>query len=191
MATKLFDNLQQQLQRQNLVYRSAEARKWLESKVQSVRTRTILNDTSRQDNKFTIGKMYFFVYDPKTKDQLPYYDRFPLVIPIDQSHDEFLGMNLHYVPPAYRAKLLDKMMDVASNKSFNENTRFRINYELLKGSSRYDIFKPCLKRYMFQHIRSKFIRIDADEWDIAIFLPFERFMKASRGKVYNESIRKI
>lgn len=191
MATKLFDNLQQQLQRQNLVYRSAEARKWLESKVQSTRTRSLLADKSRQDNTFDVGKMYFFAYDPKTKEQLPYYDRFPLVIPIDQDHEGFLGMNLHYVPPAYRAKLLDKMMTIATNKKFDDRTRFRVNYELLNGSARYEIFKPCVKRYLYSHIRSKFIRIDANEWDIAIFLPFERFVGASRGKVYNESIRKI
>lgn len=191
MATRLFTNLQQQLERQNLVYRSAEARKWLESKARGMKSGSLLSDTTRQDTTFIVGKMYFFAYDPKTKAELPYYDRFPLVIPISQDHDSFLGMNLHYVPPTYRAKLLDKMMDIASNKSFNEATRFRVNYELLNGSSRYDIFKPCVKRYIYNHIRSKFIRIDANEWDIAIFLPFERFVGASRGRVYNDSIRKI
>lgn len=191
MTTNLFDNLQRQLERQNIVSRSTEARKWLESKVQNLRQSAILRDAGRQKNSFSAGKMYFFAYDPKLKTELPYYDRFPLVIPIEQYSDGFLGLNLHYVPPNYRAKLLDKMMDIATNNKFDDRTRFRVSYDLLNGSSRYDIFRPCVKRYLYTHIASKFIHIEANEWDIAIFLPFERFVGASRGKVYSESIKRI
>lgn len=191
MATNLFNNLQSQLQGQNNAYRSAEARRWLESKVQNLRSGALMRDIGRQRNEFSIGRMYFFGYDPKLKTELPYYDRFPLVIPIDQYQDGFMGLNLHYVPPNYRAKLLDKMMDVATNKKFDERTRFRISYDLLNGSSRYDIFRPCVKKYLYSHVMTKFIHIEASEWDIAIFLPFEKFVGASKGRVYNESIKRI
>jgi len=190
--SNLFNSLQDQMERQNLVARSGGARAWLQSKVMNMgRTSALTRDFSRQDNSFQIGKMYFFAYDPLTKKTMPYYDRFPLVIPIEQYADGFLGMNLHYVPPTYRAKLLDKMMDVASNKRFDERTRLRVSYELLNGSSRYDIFKPCVKRYLYKQMRSKFIRIDANEWDIAIFLPVSKFVGASTSRVYSDSMRKM
>lgn len=181
------------MQRQSLATSSSEARKWLASKATALSGRGasgLMRDQNRQVDDFTVGKMYFFAYDPITKD-LPYYDRFPLVLPIEQYADGFLGLNLHYIPPPYRAKLLDKMMDVASNKKFDERTRFRISYDLLNSSSRYDIFRPCVKKYLYKQLRSKFISIEASEWDIAIFLPFEKFVGASKGKVFNDSIRKI
>ena len=30
-----------------------------------------------------IGQMFMYFYDPKTKDTLPYYDKFPLIILVD------------------------------------------------------------------------------------------------------------
>ena len=45
------------------------------------------------------GGMFLFFYNPKLKDKLPYYDRFPLVIPLERYADGFLGINLHYLPP--------------------------------------------------------------------------------------------
>lgn len=188
----LFDTLQNQMDRQNLVARSAGARAWLQNKVMNMnRSSALLADASRSDNMFQIGKMYFFAYDPLTKQSMPYYDRFPLVIPIEQYADGFLGMNLHYVPPTYRAKLLDKMMDTMSNKRFDERTKFRINYEILNASTRFAIFKPCVKRYLYKQMRSRFIRIDANEYDVAIFLPVEKFVGASTGRVYSDSMRKM
>jgi len=53
-----------------------------------------------------IGGLMFFIYDPKTKDKLPYWDRFPLVIPINLYPDGFLGLNLHYLPYYQRQLLL-------------------------------------------------------------------------------------
>lgn len=190
----LLNTLKRQLERQNLATRSSEARNWLIKKVKELRgstTVSLTKDRTRRVDDFTVGKMYFFSYDAKGKKTLPYYDRFPLVLPIEQYSDGFLGLNLHYVPPNYRAMLLDSMMDIISNKRFDESTRFRASYSLLNGSSRYHIFKPCVKRYLYTQMRSKFISIDASEWDIAIFLPFERFVGAGAGTVFNDSLGKI
>ena len=70
---------------------------------------TRMNDYRR----FLIGGMYFFLYDPKTKEELPYYDRFPLVIPLKREDDGFLGLNLHYLPVPYRIRLLRKLLPLA------------------------------------------------------------------------------
>ena len=85
--------------------------------------------------KIGIGKMYFFAYNPKHRDTLPYYDEFPLVIPIEYYKDGFLGLNLHYLPPRLRAILMGKLLEVSGNKTFNERTKMRVSYGILKALS--------------------------------------------------------
>jgi hypothetical protein len=135
--------------------------------------------------------MYFYYYDPKTKDSMPYYDRFPLVIPIEQYSDGFLGLNLHYIHPRQRIILLDKLSKTATNKNFDDKTKLRISYEYLKSASSAFEAMPCIKRYLFSQINSRFIEITADEWDIAALLPTETIVGASESKVYADSRKKF
>ena len=44
-----------------------------------------------QDLSFSRLNMFF--YDPKLKKKLPYYDTFPLVLPLENYSDGFLGLN--------------------------------------------------------------------------------------------------
>ena len=74
-------------------------------------------------NRIRPGEMYLFMYDPKHKDTLPYYDRFPLVIPIESYPDGFLGLNLHYIHPKQRLILLDKLSETATNDKFDSKTK--------------------------------------------------------------------
>jgi hypothetical protein len=138
-----------------------------------------------------IGKMYFYFYDPKTKDTMPYYDRFPLVIPIERYNDGFLGLNLHYIHPKYRIILLDKLSDTMSNDTYDEKTKLKINYRYLAAASRIFEANPCIKRYLFTQIESRFLEITADEWDIAAMLPVESFVGATTSKVYADSRKKF
>ena len=148
-------------------------------------------DRDRLRTNSIIGKMYFYFYDPKTKDSLPYYDRFPLVIPIENYKDGFLGMNLHYIHPKQRIILLDKLSDTASNKNYDKNTKLRISYQFLSSASRAFEATPCIKRYLYAHIQSRFLEISADEFDIAVMLPVESFVKASTSKVWSDSRKKF
>lgn len=135
----------------------------------------------------TAGNMYMYLYDPKTKNTLPYYDRFPLIFPFKVESDRFWGINLHYLPPPYRAKLMDELYKVTSNKRYDESTRLRINYQILNSASRFRYFKPCVKQYLYTKMKSKFVYVYPSEWDIALFLPTERFSKASKNVVWSDS----
>ena len=148
------------------------------------------NSTATLTREGQIGQMMLFEYDPKHKDTLPYYDRFPLIFPINIAKGGFLGMNMHYLPPRLRAQLMDALYDAANNERFDEKTRLDISYRILSQSSKYRLFKPTVKRYLTKHVRSRFVRINASEWDIALFLPLQSFQKGSVQKVYADS-RKI
>lgn len=148
------------------------------------------NSTATLTREGQIGQMMLFEYDPKHKDTLPYYDRFPLIFPINIAKGGFLGMNMHYLPPRLRAQLMDALYDTANNERYDEKTRLEISYRILSQSSKYRLFKPTVKRYLTKHVRSRFVRINASEWDIALFLPLQSFQKGSVQKVYADS-RKI
>jgi hypothetical protein len=192
MAT-LINRIQTSLAKEGLTPRTNAAREWLRSKVKSLNPtpQSLMRDRERlRDNSF-IGRMYFYFYDPKHKDTLPYYDRFPLVIPIERYSDGFLGLNLHYIHPKQRIILLDKLSDVATNKRFDDKTKLRISYEYLAAASKAFEATPCIKRYLFSHIDSRFLEISAEEWDIAVMLPVESFVGATTSKVYADSRKKF
>jgi hypothetical protein len=192
MAT-LIDRIQASLAKEGLTPRTNAARDWLKKKVNDLRPSptSIMRDKERLRDKSFIGRMYFYLYDPKHKDTLPYYDRFPLVIPIERYPDGFLGLNLHYIHPKHRIILLDKLSEAANNSKFDETTRLKISYHYLQRASKIFEAQPCIKRYLFNHIDSRFLEITADEWDIAALLPAENFVGANTSKVYYDSRKKF
>ena len=173
---------------------SLEARNWLRQKAAEVRTvspRATIQQGPLLTNRITTGNMYLFAYDPKTKEDLPYYDRFPLVFPFRRVPDGFYGINMHYLPPLLRAKLMDALYDTINNDNMDETTRLRINYRILQSAAKFRFFEPCVKHYLNNHVKSRFLQVDPTQWDVALFLPLERFAKANKLKVYADSKKKI
>lgn len=180
--------------------RSSAAREWYRDQAKGV-TRTNRNrsqsdklirelrsDRDRpQTDRFIMGNMYLFAYDPKHKDTLPYYDRYPLIFPINKAKGGFLGINMHYLPPILRAKLMDQLYTVLNNKNFDETTRLRASYNILNGAAKFREFKPTIKHYLNAHVRTKPAYIMPSEWDIALFLPTQKFVGATATQVYRDS----
>lgn len=175
--------------------RTEDSRKWYRetaAKVSRFNERTFhKSDKSRLTNNVVYGSMYMFHYNPKLKEELPYYDRFPLIFPIADAKNGFLGINLHYLPLQYRAQLMDALYDLANNQRYDESTRIGLSYRILKNAAKLRFFKPCIKHYLNNHITSQFMYVYPSEWDIAIFLPLERFSKKSKTQVWADSKRTI
>ncbi len=142
--------------------------------------------TNADENSF-IGRMLFYLYDPKTKDKMPYYDIYPLIFVLRLDRDGFMGLNMHYLPPALRAILMDALYTLINNKEINEQTRLKLSYRILTESSRFDYFKPCLKKYLYTQIRSRFMLIKPENWDAVLMLPLASFKKKTENYVWNES----
>lgn len=171
----------------------SDASTWFRSRAAEERmvdtNRFINSSREKARTRILAGQMYLFKYDPKYKDSLPYYDRFPLVFPFEKVKDGFLGLNLHYLPFTYRAILMDNLYSLFNNDKMNETTRLRLSYSILSSSSKFRYFKPCVKHYLNNNVLSKFIYISPEEWNMALFLPLQKFNK-SINKVYTDS-RKI
>ena len=196
--TTIFDTILQQGVRQGIVpAKTRAARDWFRDQAGSVTGNItpsrILNraDATRKTSDMEYGLMYAFRYDPKMKKELPYYDTFPLIFPIRFEADGFLGINFHYLPPILRAKLMDALYPNVTNKKYDATTRMKVSYSILQGASKYRFFKPTIKKYLRNHVRSQFLEIPATEWDIALFLPTESFRKADTGRVWEESRKKV
>ena len=147
----------------------------------------LIRDGKRSRNPF-FGRLNMFFYDPKFKATLPYYDRFPLVLPLERYSDGFLGINFHYLPIPLRIRLLDRLVDFSSNTKFDESTKLNVSYTGVKDIR---LVKPTLHRYLSGRVKTDFRRIDADEFTVATLLPVQRFSKASAAEVYRDSRKMI
>ena len=143
----------------------------------------LIRDGKQKRTPF-FGRLNMFFYDPKLKTKLPYYDTFPLVLPLERYPDGFLGINFHYLPINLRIRLLDRMVDFSNNTEFDESTTLDVDYTGVKGIR---LVKPTLKRYLSGRVKTNFRRIDADEFTVATLLPVQRFKKASDQEVYKDS----
>jgi hypothetical protein len=194
----IFDNILIQGARQGIIpARTVAAREWYRSaagKLTSNITPGVFEkrtDEARKVATMEYGYMYAFRYDPKMKKELPYYDTFPLIFPVRMDSDGFLGINFHYLPPVLRAKLMNALYSTLTNKKYDDTTKVRISYSILQSASKYRYFKPMLKKYLRSHVRSQFLEIQVNEWDMAIFLPTESFRKADTGRVWEESRKQL
>lgn len=194
-ASILFSKMLQDAQRQGIALnRSQKSVDWLRERardVKTVQTKKLFEDKSRLVNSVEPGSLFLFQYDPKTKRALPYYDRFPLVFPFAETEDGFMGLNMHYLPHLLRARLMDGLSDYMTNEKMDKTTKLKLNYGLLNKVSKLEYFRPCIKRYIGAHVMSRFIYIAPQEWELCLFLPLERFEKASTARVWADSRRKI
>lgn len=175
--------------------RTDQARQWFKDQAQKIRTvdtqKLLVKSRENARNNVLTGQMYLFAYDPKHKDTLPYYDRFPLIFPIKRVPGGILGINMHYLPIVLRAKLMDNLYDLVNNDSFDETTRLKLSYNILNSAAKFRYFKPCIKHYLNNQIDSRFIYIPPEEWEIALFLPLHKFKNATAAEVYKDSRNKI
>lgn len=171
----------------SIASKAKEALDWYKGKIENI----VKGDKTKDPSKiFTrsaapeIGKMYMYVYDPKYKDVLPFYDMYPLVFPINFYNDGFLAINLHYLPPGARAGLLNALMKVSNNNKYDDSTKLNISYDLLRAySNQFKGYENCVKRYLFAHVRSSFHLVSPADWEKAVMLPLQRW-KVNSNKRY-------
>jgi hypothetical protein len=132
----------------------------------------------------TFGLLNMFVYDPKLKDKLPYYDTFPLVLPFEPMTGGFIGLNFHSLPYPARFAFLQQLQSLSSNSKFDQSTKIQATYDSVK-SNKY--VKASIKRYLYSQVRSQFLRVNVDEMALAAYLPVAQFKGASMGSVHAQS----
>lgn len=135
------------------------------------------------------GWLYTFQYQPKHKNTslLPYYDQFPLILMLHETEKGFLGINFHYLAPRHRALFMGKLYNYEMVDPVTGGTRININYEILKRTKSLSFYKPCIKHYLYPQMRTFFVAVKPYEWDIALFLPTDKFIGKGREAVWDLS----
>ena len=188
----IFKNLSKEAFKAGITPRTKESIKWFRERAADMgkiknRGQLMKEEELVLRSKSLNGQMLMYFYDPKGKDELPYYDKFPLTVVVDKAPDGFYGLNLHYLPPVFRAKLLDALMDITTNKKYDETTRMRFTYDKLQAAAKFKWFKPCFKHYLTKHVKSRFALVPASDWEIATFLPTADWKKSGQQKVWADS----
>jgi hypothetical protein len=97
-----------------------------------------------------------------------------MCIPIERTSNGFVGLNLHYLGSGQRSALLELLLQFKSEAIINDQTRIKANYSTIKAFTALErLASPCIHRYVFQQVRSKFIEIYPSEFEMAIQLPVE------------------
>ena len=141
---------------------------------------------TQMTNSLDIGHMYMFRYDPKLKEQLNYYDTFPLVMPFNETEKGFIGINLHYLPYAARFALLGNLSKLGTIGE-EDDKRARVSWSILNNFAGSKFVKPCVKQYLSRQVESRFLKVNYDDWVSAAMLPLERFEKDDKRSVWRDS----
>ncbi len=85
------------------------------------------------------------------------------------------------------------MISLKNNVSdirYDKDTQFYLNWDAVKGKPIYSDIAPCVKRYLFNYVRSNIIELDSNDWNKAVMLPTARFVKDTPGNIWNNSRKK-
>ena len=169
-----------------------KSRTWFEQQVTLLRRKKIdpalhLRQSGITRSRITPGSLYMYFYDPKLKETLPHYDRFPLVFPFALTEGGFLGLNMHYLTYRLRVQLFEQLLKFKNTKGLTENTKLKYSYDMLRGLSRFPLAQHCVKHYLKEHIVSEIKLIPPTDWTTAMMLPVESFVKQSSTQVWRNT----
>lgn len=188
MATNIFSNIK------NTADQSEKSFRWFQAQVKKLGDRVtpqqIMREGTNLRNNIAPGDMYLFMYDPKFKATLPYYDTFPLILPFNVVKDGFYGINLHYMPYMMRFKLLQALSELANNDKNDETTRIKISWSILNQFVRIAPIGACVKHYLNNHVKTRFLKINYPDWITASQLPIENFVGARKEVVWRDTRNK-
>ena len=113
-----------------------------------------------------VGKFYLFEYDPKTKQQLARWDKYPLVLVTNIYEDGFMGANFHYTTPKQRMVLAKRFL----------NNNVRIPFKLLH-------------RYIISRADNLFFEVPESELVEFAALPIEQFYDGQNRFVSKKKVQ--
>lgn len=196
----LFENISKEALVAGITPRTKQSMEWFSQKMKDMaginRETLFRTYESKKRNRLIInrdiiGTMHMFRYKPQGREKLKYYDIYPLVIIVGESPEGFKGLNLHYLPIDLRAKFLDLLYKELNNDEFDESTRFTAFWNRLNRGFKKRYLKPCIKSYLTSHIIGRISEVESKDWEIAAFLPFQRFIKQPQQQVWRDSYRQV
>ena len=186
-APKNFDMLkairEEKLYKSNVQRRDANARKFVDENYDIKGKPAILP-----------GQLIMFNYfEPKTKEELQYYDAMPCTIFFGivntKNGKRVIGFNIHYYPPRIRYQLMNRIFEIFRpmyEKQFNEPLKEEMsyfNYKMLISQLQKAKLDFGIREYIPQ-LMAKIIPIPVSGWQKAVFTE-GHFKKETREQILN------
>lgn len=115
------------------------------------------NTLSRDKNTMRVFPKLFslmlYSYKAKYREELPFYDKYPLAFVLDVNPKSFFAVNLHYYTPSQRIGIVQSL---AKNKI----PRFE------KGAH----------KYLLSEVKTPYLDLAEQEWETICVLPLEEFV---------------
>ena len=164
-------------------------RKRVTKNFSSVRTARMFRDQELFSDGLTLGKMHFFIYDPLHKDKLELWDTAPLVIPFSvyrtkDGSENVKALNFHYLSPVLRMAAFRALLRFKSRDRFVKSTKLDISWKVISTLAQSKYFEHAVKEYRMDQVRSKFVEIPSQSWELCLFLPLARFQKGSKSEAW-------
>ena len=166
-----------------------EAINWYKSQISklNVGRMQLLSDNQKYQHASPgPGHFCFFFYSAKGYQEgtLPYYDTSPMSLILSAGGGYADGLNWHYLSLPLRVQLFQQILAIEGGR-LSEQQKFSATYEAIKAMT--NLYKPCYKRYLLNHVKSQAVWVPMDSALIATFLPVANFKGASQAKVYADS----
>jgi len=179
MANTIFDTITEEKEIYEIEEGENPSFAWYNEKVKDLISMSenpgeLLSKWEWRTNKIQLFHFNMFFYDAKTKNTLPYFDMFPLVFPLRRFGDSFTGVNVHYLPAAFKEQFYQIFTRFKLNDKFDETTLYRMTWSKI---SRFKVMRPLIRKYSLSNIKSRYLILRADEVPIAMSLPLTRLVK--------------
>lgn len=169
------------LYKANVQARDKKVRKFIDENV----------DTKSKKTIFPGQLIMFNYFQPKTEEQLQYYDAMPCTIFFGEIHTKdgprIIGFNLHYYPPRIRYMVIDRIFEIFKPfylKSWNESLDHEIsdfNYRMLMRQLQNAKLDFGIREYIPQ-LMHKITPIPPKHWQKVVFTE-GRFKKETREQI--------
>lgn len=164
-------------------------RKYIPRAHNKIRIPQVLRDRDMWKNKMSLGKMYFFEYDAKHKKTLPIWDRYPLIFPFASYTAKdgakiIIGLNMHYLSPAHRMVAFSALLKLRTESRYRKSTRLQMEWTVLKSMSESKFFENSVHAYRMDHVKSIFVEVPSQSWEMMLFLPLARWQKGTKNDAW-------
>ena len=146
-------------------------------------------------SKIAPGNLYMCRYSPPPEHSLPYYDRFPLIMPYKTGSRMFRAWNFHYLPHQARILFLGHLMKYADTRSFwtgkpvlKNKTRMQFDGRALKDLAAHPVARPMSHEYRIAHVKTQFKLIEPRHWVLMMLLPTESFVMSKKSQVWADVV---
>ena len=141
-------------------------------------------ETVKRGKRLLLGKLYMYVYDPKYKDTLPYYDILALIVLTSFKPPYINGFNIHYIPFLNRLQFMKSVMQKLKNGKKLKYKDIKRAWQKAKLPER--LVKYAYRTYLISHIRSNIKVFDYDDYYPIVKETSGKFKKLQDAAIFRD-----